>query len=102
VNVPDTSERDHYLRPATREELADALSLMLGDRRRQVSHPGNALALATAELLVEHLAALGFVVMVKASRDDASSRVSRVEIGGPDDPGMKPYKPVGEEPIATQ
>ena len=78
MNVPDTSERDYYLRPVMAAELADVLSRALGYRRRQVNHLGNALARATAELLVERLTALGFVVMVKASRDDASS----VNVGG--------------------
>ncbi len=57
-------EDDLPLRPATPEEIAEALSFALRfDGRRRVHHADDAMARITAQRLVEHLARSGFVLM---------------------------------------
>ena len=52
------------LRPATAEELATALSFALRYQgRKRVHHADDVMARITAERLVQHLQAAGFVVM---------------------------------------
>lgn len=52
------------LRPASPDEIAEALAFALRyDRRRRVYHADDMMARITAERLAEHLEASGFVVM---------------------------------------
>jgi hypothetical protein len=52
------------LRPATPDEIAEALSFALRyDGRRRVHHAADAMARITAQRLVEHLERSGFVPM---------------------------------------
>ena len=52
------------LRPATADEIADALSFALRYQgRKRVHHADDAMAQITAERLVRHLEASGFVLM---------------------------------------
>jgi hypothetical protein len=52
------------LRPATADEIADALSFALRYQgRKRVHHADDAMARITAERLVRHLEASGFVLM---------------------------------------
>ena len=52
------------LRPATADEIADALSFALRYQgRKRVHHADDAMARITAERLVQHLEASGFVLM---------------------------------------
>jgi hypothetical protein len=52
------------LRPATADEIADALSFALRYQgRKRVHHADDAMAWITAEGLVQHLEASGFVLM---------------------------------------
>jgi hypothetical protein len=61
--VPD---RDAQLRPATREDIASALSFALRFDGRKAWHKADELmARITAEHLIEHLEQAGFVVMKK-------------------------------------
>ncbi len=54
------------LRPATREELAEALAYSLAWRRGKRHRHGERLAFQlAAEMMVEHLELAGFVVMKK-------------------------------------
>jgi hypothetical protein len=58
--MPDTS----HLRPATPGEIANALSFALRYQgRKRVHHGDDMMARITAERLVQHLEASGFVVM---------------------------------------
>jgi hypothetical protein len=58
--MPDTPQ----LRPATPEEIADALSFALQYQgRKRVHHADDMMARITAERLVRHLEASGFVLM---------------------------------------
>jgi hypothetical protein len=53
-----------HLRPAKREEIADALSFALRfDGRRPFTQSVNLMARITADHLVEHLERCGFVLM---------------------------------------
>jgi hypothetical protein len=57
--MPDAS-----LRPATSDEIADALSFALQYQgRKRVHHADDMMARITAERLVRHLEASGFVLM---------------------------------------
>ena len=57
------SETPH-LRPATPDEIADALSFALRyEGRKRVHHADDAMARITADRLVRHLAQSGFVLM---------------------------------------
>jgi hypothetical protein len=57
--MPDVS-----LRPATPEEIADTLSFALQYQgRKRVHHADDMMARITAERLVRHLEASGFVLM---------------------------------------
>jgi hypothetical protein len=52
------------LRPATSDEIATSLSFALGyDGRKRVHHADDMMAKITADPLVRHLQASGFVVM---------------------------------------
>jgi hypothetical protein len=52
------------LRPATADEIADALSFALRYQgRKRVRHADDMMARITAERLVQHLEASGFVLM---------------------------------------
>jgi hypothetical protein len=52
------------LRPATADEITDALSFALRYQgRKRVHHADDAMARITAERLVQHLEASGFVLM---------------------------------------
>jgi hypothetical protein len=54
----------HHLRPATPEEIADALSFALRYQgRKRVHHADDAMARITADRLMQHLEASGFVLM---------------------------------------
>jgi len=54
------------LRPATPDEIQDALAFALRFQgRKRVHHADNMMAQITAERLVEHLERSGFVVMKK-------------------------------------
>jgi hypothetical protein len=58
--MPDTP----HLRPATPDEIADALSFALRYQgRKRVYHADDQMARITAERLIQHLTASGFVVM---------------------------------------
>jgi hypothetical protein len=58
--MPDTP----HLRPATADEIADTLSLALRYQgRKRVHHADDAMTRITAERLVQHLEASGFVLM---------------------------------------
>jgi hypothetical protein len=58
--MPDTP----HLRPATPDEIADSLSFALRYQgRKRVHHADDTMARITAERLVQHLEASGFVVM---------------------------------------
>jgi hypothetical protein len=58
--MPDTP----HLRPATPDEIADALSFALRYQgRKRVHHADDMMAQITAERLIQHLTASGFVVM---------------------------------------
>jgi hypothetical protein len=58
--MPDTPN----LRPATSDEIADALSFALRYQgRKRVNHADDTMARITAERLIQHLTASGFVVM---------------------------------------
>jgi hypothetical protein len=58
--MPDTPP----LRPATPDEIAQALSFALRfDGRKRVHHADDMMAKITAERLVKHLEASGFVLM---------------------------------------
>jgi hypothetical protein len=58
--MPDTP----HLRPATPDEIADTLSFALRYLgRKRVHHADDMMARITAERLVQHLEASGFVVM---------------------------------------
>jgi hypothetical protein len=58
--MPDTP----HLRPATPDEIADALSFALRYQgRKRVHHADDMMARITAERIVQHLEASGFVVM---------------------------------------
>ena len=53
-----------HLRPATPDEIADTLSFALRYQgRKRVHHADDAMARITAERLVQHLEASGFVLM---------------------------------------
>jgi hypothetical protein len=53
-----------HLRPATPNEIADALSFALRYQgRKRVYHADDMMARITAERIVQHLEASGFVVM---------------------------------------
>ncbi len=53
-----------HLRPATLDEVADALSFALRYQgRKRVFHADEMMARITAERLVQHLTASGFVLM---------------------------------------
>ena len=55
---------DTTLHPATEEEIAEALAFGLRyDGRKRVHHADTAMARITAERLVRHLRASGFVLM---------------------------------------
>jgi hypothetical protein len=57
--MPDT-----HLRPATPDEIADALSFALRYQgRKRVNHADDMMARITADRLVQHLTASGFVLM---------------------------------------
>jgi hypothetical protein len=58
--MPDTP----HLRPATADEIADTLSFALRYQgRKRVHHADDMMARITAERLIQHLTASGFVVM---------------------------------------
>jgi hypothetical protein len=58
--MPDTP----HLRPATSDEIADALSFALRFQgRKRVHQADDMMARITAERLIQHLEASGFVVM---------------------------------------
>jgi hypothetical protein len=58
--MPDTP----HLRPATSDEIADALSFALRYQgRKRVHQADDMMARITAERLIQHLTASGFVVM---------------------------------------
>jgi hypothetical protein len=58
--MPDTPQ----LRPATPDEIADALSFALRYQgRKRVHHADDMMARITADRLIQHLTASGFVVM---------------------------------------
>jgi hypothetical protein len=58
--MPDTA----HLRPATPDEIADALSFALRYQgRKRVHHADDMMARITAERIVQHLEASGFVLM---------------------------------------
>jgi len=60
LGMPDTS----HLRPATAAEIADALSFALRYQgRKRVNHADDMMARITADRLVQHLTASGFVLM---------------------------------------
>lgn len=53
-----------HLRPATPDEIADALSFALRYQgRKRVNHADDMMARITADRLVQHLTASGFVLM---------------------------------------
>jgi hypothetical protein len=56
--------RDTYLRPAPPDEIAEALAVALQyDGRKRIYHADEMMARITADQLVRHLEASGFVVM---------------------------------------
>jgi hypothetical protein len=58
--MPDTP----HLRPATADEIADSLSFPLRCQgRKRVHHADDMMARITAERLVQHVTASGFVLM---------------------------------------
>lgn len=58
--MPETS----HLRPAAPDEIAEALAFALRyDGRKRVRHADGMMARITADRLVQHLAASGFVLM---------------------------------------
>jgi hypothetical protein len=58
------------LRPATADEIAETLSFaLLYQGRKRVHHADDMLARITAERLVQHLEASGFVLMKRPPRD---------------------------------
>ena len=60
---PAMSDTPH-LRPATPDEIADALSFALRYQgRKRVNHADDMMARITADRLVQHLTASGFVLM---------------------------------------
>lgn len=67
---------DTRLRPATAEEIAQSLSFALRyEGRRRVHHADDTMARITADRLVRHLRASGFVVMI-----GPGASTSRVEL----------------------
>ena len=75
--MPDTP----HLRPATADEIADALSFALRYQgRKRVRHADDAMARITAEGLVQHLEASGFVLMKGPPR--VAPRASGCRLGG--------------------
>ena len=69
--MPETQN----LRPATPDEIADALSFALRYQgRKRVNHADDMMARITADRLVHHLTASGFVLM-KAGAAAAPSAV---------------------------
>jgi hypothetical protein len=60
---PAMADQPH-LRPATPDEIADALSFALRYHgRKRVNHADDMMARITADRLVQHLTASGFVLM---------------------------------------
>jgi hypothetical protein len=58
------------LRPATSDEIATSLSFALRyDGRKRVHHADDAMARITADRLVRHLEASGFVLMKRPPRE---------------------------------
>ena len=71
--MPD--DADPALRPATAEEIAQALSHALRyESRKRVRHADELMARITAERLVRHLALSGFVLMKRPSGAAPSTR----------------------------
>jgi hypothetical protein len=73
-----------HLRPATPDEIADALSFALRYQgRKRVHHADDAMARITADRLVQHLEASGFVLMKGPPRDAPTTTHMRAwsEIG---------------------
>jgi hypothetical protein len=65
LGMPDAPS----LRPATADEIAEALSFALRYQgRKRVNHADDAMARITAERLVQHLQASGFVLMKRPPR----------------------------------
>jgi hypothetical protein len=67
--MPDAPQ----LRPATPDEIADALSFALQYRGRKRVHADDMMARITAGRLVQHLRASGFVLMKGAPRTAPST-----------------------------
>ena len=83
--MPDTP----HLRPATADEIADALSFALRYQgRKRVHHADDMMARITAERLIQHLTASGFVVMKGPPRAAPTS--------GAMPPGQGPDTPKGK------
>jgi hypothetical protein len=65
LGMPDAPS----LRPATADEIAEALAFALRYHgRKRVNHADDAMARITAERLVQHLQASGFVLMKRPPR----------------------------------
>jgi hypothetical protein len=63
------------LRPATPDEIADALSFALRYQgRKRVNHADDVMARITADRLVQHLTSCGFVLTEDAGRDSTDHR----------------------------
>ena len=62
------------LRPATQDEIADAVSFALRyDGRRRVHHADEIMARITAERLAKHLERSGFVLMKRPPAPDPTT-----------------------------
>jgi hypothetical protein len=67
--LPTMPDEPDQLRPATPDEIAEAISFALRyDGRRRVHHADAAMARITADRLVEHLRLSGFVLMKQPTR----------------------------------
>lgn len=68
------SDDDKLLRAATTDELQDSLSFALRyEGRRRVHHADDVMACITAERLVRHLEASGYVLMKKPGQGAPST-----------------------------
>ena len=87
-----------HLRPATADEIAEALSFALLYRgRKRVHHADDAMARITAERLVQHLEASGFVLMKGPPRGAPSTTgCRRAGDGTPARRKSRPPKRPGE------
>jgi len=69
---------DHDLKPATPEDIADALAFALRfDGRKRKHDAGEFMAAIVAKRLVEHLQRAGFVVMKKPQPEFGAAALAR-------------------------